>query len=68
MVQFFLINSGINRLTLCDFVLIVGNFVGAALGKPQAILSEEALEEKKANITGQAIELSSRGRRSSSSG
>lgn len=39
-----------------------------ALGKPQAILSEEALEEKTANVTGQAIELSSRGRRSSSSG
>ncbi|XP_074271811.1 pleiotropic drug resistance protein 1-like [Silene latifolia] len=38
------------------------------IGKPQAILSEEDLEQKQANLTGQAIELSSRGRRSSRSG
>ncbi|KAH9622500.1 hypothetical protein KSS87_017391 [Heliosperma pusillum] len=38
------------------------------IGKPQPILSEEDLQEKQANLTGQAIELSSRGRRSSSSG
>ncbi|XP_074280493.1 pleiotropic drug resistance protein 1-like [Silene latifolia] len=38
------------------------------IGKPQPILSEEDLQEKQANLTGQAIELSSRGRRSSGSG
>ncbi|GAB4854144.1 transcription factor [Ancistrocladus abbreviatus] len=31
------------------------------LGKPQAMLSEEVLEEKQANLTGRAIELTSRG-------
>ncbi|KAJ6833048.1 ABC transporter G family member 39-like [Iris pallida] len=35
------------------------------LGEGQAVISEEALEEKNANRTGQVLELSSRGRRSS---
>lgn len=28
-----------------------------ALGKPQAVLSEEELEEKQANLTGKVIEM-----------
>ncbi|KAL2897787.1 ABC transporter G family member 37 [Bienertia sinuspersici] len=37
------------------------------LGKPQAMLSEEDLAEKQANLTGQVIEMSSGSRRSSNS-
>lgn len=29
----------------------------AALGKPQAVLSEEELEEKQANLTGEVYEM-----------
>ena len=37
----------------------------AAFGKPQAILSKEALAERDANRTGNFIELSTRGKSSS---
>ena len=36
----------------------------AAFGKPQAILSEEALAERNASKTEELVELSSRGKRS----
>jgi len=37
----------------------------AAFGKPQAMLSKEALAERNANRTGDLIELSTRGKSSS---
>ncbi|GAB2284885.1 transcription factor [Dionaea muscipula] len=48
-----------------NFLFTVGLTYLSPFGKPQAIISEEILEEKKANLTGQGIELSSRGSRSS---
>lgn len=54
---------------LIGFVLLFNFLFSTALtildpiGKPQAILTEETLEEKEANVMGRAIELSSRGRR-----
>ncbi|GMH11886.1 hypothetical protein Nepgr_013727 [Nepenthes gracilis] len=57
---------------LIGFMFLLNFFFSLALtclspfGKPQAILSEETLEEKKANLTGQAIELTSRESRKSS--
>ncbi|GMH11879.1 hypothetical protein Nepgr_013720 [Nepenthes gracilis] len=57
---------------LIGFMFLLNLFFSLALtylspfGKPQAILSEETLEEKKANLTGQVIELTSRESRKSS--
>lgn len=41
------------------------NIIFAAFGKPQAVLSKEALAEKLADKAGDSIELSSRGKNSS---
>lgn len=50
---------------LFNFLYTLGLSYLSPFGKPQAILSEETLEEKKANLTGQAIELQSTGNRAS---
>lgn len=41
------------------------DYFAAAFGKPQAVISKEALAEKNANRTGESIELPSRGKSSS---
>ncbi|KAL9265410.1 Pleiotropic drug resistance protein 1-like protein [Drosera capensis] len=48
-----------------NFLYTLGLTYLSPFGKPQAILSEETLEEKKANLTGQAIELQSTGNQAS---
>ncbi|KAL8153222.1 hypothetical protein V2J09_010982 [Rumex salicifolius] len=59
------IGALIGFVLLFNFLFSVALTVLDPIGKPQAILTEETLEEKAASVTGKTIELSSGGKRAS---